>query len=130
MKVDRFLKFALAVIALSLIVLVGEGWNKSSKPVQAAARQQWEYKTMQVNLNFDRGKLAGLGGLGEDFDHIKGDDVMAELGQLGSQGWEMVGMMPMSTSAEFQTTNAGGLNGYSFGGATTAYIVAFKRAKP
>jgi hypothetical protein len=48
MKNDMFLKTSLTVIALSLLMIVGQHWQTQTTVVQAAApaRQQWEYRVL------------------------------------------------------------------------------------
>jgi hypothetical protein len=123
-----------------------------------AGRQQWEYTVLSVQRSIDT----------KDGDAVAGDwtvwyqdttklpppvEIMKKLTQLGQEGWELVGVEPMSeygtsslsgetSTTSFSSSSAAGyggghsssptaasLTGFSMGGTTSAERWIFKRPK-
>ncbi|MFC5860961.1 DUF4177 domain-containing protein [Acidicapsa dinghuensis] len=152
MQSDRFTKFLLAVIALSLVALVGEGWRRQPVVLAAdgtAAKQVWEYKVIERSFRWKDNYVTGVDKWYEDGRALPapGEDgwgaLRTKLAELGAQGWELVSVTPYSDGMRMTlntnksplgltlpVSEASSLSGFSAGGMTTNDQWVFKRIKP
>lgn len=151
MQNDRLSRILLAVIALSLVALVGEGWRRQPIVLAAdgtAAKQVWEYKVIERSFRVRDNYVAGVDKWYEDGAALPtpGDNawgaLRAKLADLGSQGWELVSVMPYSDGMRMTlntnrsplgltlpVSEASSLSGFSAGGMTTNDQWVFRRVK-
>lgn len=152
MQNDRIIKLLLAVIALSLLALVGEGWRRQPVAVLAAdasaQKQVWEYKVIERSFRWKDSYVAGVDKWYEDGRALPaaGEDawgaLRAKLAELGAQGWELVSVTPYSDNMRMTlntnrsplgltlpVSEASSLSGFSAGGAATNDQWVFKRLK-
>jgi hypothetical protein len=121
MKTETITKLFLGIIACALVVLAGESFIKPVFPVQAAARQQWDYKILNHTRQNDQNSGEFVEAFYEDDKEAKFTSMTARAQQLGAEGWELVSAEPRSIG--------GGSSFFATPGSTSSEIWIFKRPK-
>jgi hypothetical protein len=136
MKTDIFTKTVLSVIALASVVLVGENFQASHTNVRAATAQEWQIKSVICHLRRNGVTISGAASWEEDgnrpTDSLNDAAGLAKRIQfLGSQGWEPVTVVPLSTHLWTDPQNgvrADSQHGFAENGATTELMYIFRHA--
>jgi hypothetical protein len=116
MRSDNFTRAMLAVIALALVALVGQGTFSHLTPVDAALSvpTQWEYATVRMKFHWEGGAVTRTESTTLNGDPVTFASNRTELmSKMGQAEWELVTDTPYSL--------------WSSQGSTTDEMLVFKR---
>jgi hypothetical protein len=128
-----FANALLSVIALCLGVLTAQSIHDHLTVVHAAAPPTWEYTAVIKSYQVKNYGFTGTTTITRDDVPLQGVSILSVLMQLGSQGWDLVAVVPSSDEAgtswgSFNST-LGPYQGSAFNGVTTSETWVFKRPK-
>jgi hypothetical protein len=116
-KSDIFTKTTLAIIALALVVIAGQGALRHPMTVEAASQQRWVYKSIHARFQWTSNTVTRTSYVSNDGNELDGPPNMQDvMNGLGNQGWELVSTTPYSMWISNGTA----------GGMTTDEILIFR----
>jgi hypothetical protein len=133
MKSSALTNLLLSIIALTLVVSTSRSIWERHTIVQAASAPSWEYTAIRRNFGWKDREIQGTAGIFRDGQKLQTTDIMLLSNQLGSQGWELVAIVPRSDNAGVSWRSdhsiSGQYLGESLNGLTTSDLWIFRRAK-